>query len=389
MSYTQLRDDFSAEERFNRISMISTMFSDIVDAVQEENPSVSRRDIVAGFTIDGQQVGGVAGIFNEIYDTLQSQYSDAVQEGDTETASKYQKIFDNWGALLSFAKIRIREAEDLKIGQDISFADDANPNNFNDNDMTEKFIMEESKREGWVEQAEFESSFGSMGKQVRKVIGRTPKYKNGKPVLDDLGFPVMQDPVRMHQELLDVLRGVGSETEMMNALREYSSTAGWVSPFMEELENPLVRTQFYTDFKKNFQPYAMQIEKQDGRIKTYKTALLNRIKGDKPFSSFLTSVKLGKVVNPTRSIFEKSGPSTRVMPVRVERIRNKIIDTLTQPERITEKSKFWQMSKVERKQFLIDATESLGIDIDGETLDRIMSKNKDCLLYTSPSPRDS
>lgn len=377
VSYTQLRDDFSAEERFNRISMISTMFSDIVDAVQEENPSVSRRDIVAGFTIDGQQVGGVAGIFNEIYDTLQSQYSDAVQEGDTETASKYQKIFDNWGALLSFAKIRIREAEDLKVGQDISFADDANPNNFNDNDMTEKFIMEESKREGWMEQAEFESSFGSIGKQVRKVIGRTPQYKDGQPVLDDLGFPVMQDPVRMHQELLDVLRGVGSETEMMNALREYSSTAGWVSPFMEELENPLVRTQFYTDFKKNFQPYAMQTEKQDGRIKTYKTALLNRIKGDKPFSSFLTSVKLGKVVNPTRSIFEKSGLSTRVMPVRVERIRNKIIDTLTQPERITEKSKFWQMSKVERKQFLIDATESLGIDIDGETLDRIMSKNRD------------
>lgn len=377
VSYTQLRDDFSAEERFNRISMISTMFSDIVDAVQEENPNVSRRDIVAGFTIDGQQVGGVAGIFNEIYDTLQSQYSDAIQEGNSEVATKYQKIFDNWGALLSFAKIRIREAEDLKIGQDISFADDANPNNFNDNDMTEKFIMEESKREGWMEQAEFESSFGSIGKQVRKVIGRTPQYKDGQPVLDDLGFPVMQDPVRMHQELLDVLRGVGSETEMMNALREYSSTAGWVSPFMEELENPLVRTQFYTDFKKNFQPYAMQTEKQDGRIKTYKTALLNRIKGDKPFSSFLTSVKLGKVVNPTRSIFEKSGLSTRVMPVRVERIRNKIIDTLTQPERITEKSKFWQMSKVERKQFLIDATESLGIDIDGETLDRIMSKNKD------------
>lgn len=377
VSYTQLRDDFSAEERFNRISMISTMFSDIVDAVQEENPSVSRRDIVAGFTIDGQQAGGVAGIFNEIYDTLQSQYSDAIEENDTETAAKYQKVFDNWGALLSFAKIRIREAEDLKVGQDISFADDANPNNFNDNDMTEKFIMEESKREGWMEQAEFESSFGSIGKQVRKVIGRTPQYKDGQPVLDDLGFPVMQDPVRMHQELLDVLRGVGSETEMMNALREYSSTAGWVSPFMEELENPLVRTQFYTDFKKNFQPYAMQTEKQDGRIKTYKTALLNRIKGDKPFSSFLTSVKLGKVVNPTRSIFEKSGLSTRVMPVRVERIRNKIIDTLAQPERITEKPKFWQMSKVERKQFLIDATESLGIDIDGETLDRIMSKNRD------------
>lgn len=377
VSYTQLRDDFNAEERFNRISMISTMFSDIVDAVQEEYPSVSRKDIIAGFTVDGQQAGGVAGIFNEIYDTLQSQYSDAIEENDTETAAKYQKVFDNWGALISFAKIRIRDAEDLKLGQDINFANDSNPNNFNENDMTEKFVMEESKREGWMEQAEFESSFGSVGKQVRKVIGRVPVYKDGEVVLDDLGFPVMQDPVRMHQELLDVLRGAGSETEMMNALREYSSTAGWVTPFMQELENPQIRTQFYTDFKKNFQPYSMQTEKQEGRIRTYKTTLLNRIKGNAPFSSFLTSVKLGKVVNPRNSIFEKSGVGTRVMPIRLERIKNKIVDTLAEPERITEKSKFWMMSKLERKQFLIDATESLGIDIDGETLDRIMSRNRD------------
>lgn len=381
-AYRQLRNDFNAEERFNRISMISTMFSDIVDAAQEENPSLSRKDIIAGLEIEGQQSGGVAGIFNEIYETLRGRYSDAINEGDSELAAKYQKIFDNWGALISFAKIRIRDAEDLKLGQDINFADDSNPNNFNDNDMTEKFVMEESKREGWMEQAEFESSFGSIGKQVRKVIGRIPVYKDGKLVEDDLGFPVMQDPVRIHQELLDILRGVGSETEMMETLKEYSKTASWVEPFMEELDNPQVRTQFYTDFKKNFQSYSMQTEKQDGKLRTFKTALLNRIKGDKPFSSFLTSVKLGKIVNPKNSIFEKSGLSTRVMPIRVERIRNKIIDTLTKPEKITEKSKFWQMPRVERKQFLIEATEALGIDIDGETLDRIMSRNRDVNALT-------
>lgn len=404
VSYNQLRDDFTAEERFNRVSMISTLFSDIVDAVQEENPTRSRKDIIAGYTENGQQVGGVAGIFNEIYDTLQSQYSDAVEEGDTETAAKYQKIFDNWGALISFAKIRIRDAEDLKLGQNINFADDSNPNNFNENDMTEKFIMEESKREGWMDKAELESSFGSIGKQVRKVIGRTPVYKDGEPVMDDLGFPVMQDPVRMHQELLDVLRGVGSETEMMAALRRYSGTAGWVTPFMIELENPQVRTQFYTDFKKNFQPYSMQTEEKDGPFVKYKTAILNRIKGDRPFSSFLTGVKMGKLVNPTRSIFEKSGLSTRIMPVRVERIRNYILDNLSISEEAQKeydrkvaiynaspiatakptrpKSKFDNLSRVEKKQFLIEATEALNIDIDGETLDRIMSKAADMRKLT-------
>lgn len=381
-SYQKLREEFNAEDRYNRISMISTLFSDIVDAVQEENPNLSRKQIIAGLEIDGNKVGGISAIFNEIYDTLQEQYSEAIEEGDKETANKYKKIFDNWGALISFAKIRIRDIEDVKLGQDISFADDSNPNNFNDNDMTQKFVMEESKKEGWMEQAEFESAFGSIGKQVRKVIGRTPVYKNGEVVLDDLGFPIMQNPVKLHQELLDVLRGISSESEMINTLKEYSNTVEWVTPFLEELENPVTRTQFYVDFKKNFQPYAMQTSKQDGFVKTFKTAILNRIKGDKSFSSFLAAIRMGTVANPTRSIYEVSGESTRVLPIRVERTKNRIIDILEEPKNIAEQSKFWNMKRVDRKQFLMDSIESLGIDLDGDTLDRIMSKNKEVRALT-------
>ena len=396
VSYRQLKDDFNAEERFNRINMISTMFSGIIDEVQEANPEKSRKEICSGFSIEGKQVGGIAGIFNEVYDRLQERYSSYVEEGDSEMVAKYQKIFNNWGALISFAKIRIKESEDLKLGQEINFADDSNPNNFNDNDMSEKFIMEESKKEGWMEQSEFMSSFGSIGKQVRKIIARTPQYKDGEVVTDDLGFPIMQDAVRVHQELLDILKGIGSESEMIDALKEYSNTVGWVTPFLEELEDPVVRTQFYSDFKKNFQPYSMQTEKREGRIRTYKTAILNKVKGNKPFSSFLTAVKLGKIINPTRSIFEKSGLSSRVMPVKVERLKNSIIETLQISEKEQEdynkrleeymkspltiskprtpKSAFDTMSKIDKKLFLIKVTESLNIDVDGDTIDRLLAK---------------
>lgn len=396
VSYRQLKDDFNAEERFNRINMISTMFSGIIDEVQEANPEKSRKEICSGFFVEGNQVGGIAGIFNEIYDRLQERYSSYVEEGDSEMVAKYQKIFNNWGALISFAKIRIKESEDLKLGQEINFADDSNPNNFNDNDMSEKFIMEESKKEGWMEQSEFMSSFGSISKQVRKVIARTPQYKDGEVVTDDLGFPIMQDAVRVHQELLDILKGIGNESEMIDALKEYSNTVGWVTPFLEELEDPVVRTQFYSDFKKNFQPYSMQTEEREGKIRTYKTAILNKVKGNKPFSSFLTAVKLGKIINPTRSIFEKSGLSSRVMPVKVERLKNSIIETLQISEKEQEdynkrleehmkspltaskprtpKSAFDNMSKLDKKLFLIKVTESLNIDVDGDTIDRLLAK---------------
>lgn len=365
--YKQLREAFSAEDRFNRVNMISTIFTDIVDAAQEANPNMSREDII--------KKGGVSNIFANIYETLNEQYSEAVNEGDAELVSKYQKIFDNWDALIYAAKIRIKMIENVKLGQDVDFSDTANPNNYDENDMTYKFIMEESKREGWMEQAEFQSAFGSIGAEVRKVIGRLPQFDKGNIKLDDLGFPVMQDPVRVHQELLDVLRGMSTESQMIELLNQYSATSPWISPLMAELELPTVRTQFFVDFKKNFQLYSMQTEQKEGRLSKFKTAILNKIKGDKPFSSFMTSVKMGKIVNPVNSVFEKTETGTRVLPARLDRIKSKIIDTLAQdPSNITSKPKFWTMSRIKKKEFLIDATESLNMDIDGETLDKLLAR---------------
>lgn len=366
--YKQLRQAFSAEERFDRTTMISTIFSSIVDATQEANPGMSRRDIL--------EKGGVSNVFTSVYESLQEQYSIALEDGDTETANKYQKVFDNWDALVYSAKARLKLTEDLKLGQDIDFVDNANPDNFNDNNMSEKFVMEESKREGWMEQSEFQAAFGSIGQQVRKVIGRLPQSDKEGVKLDDLGFPKMQDPVRVHQELLDVLRGMSTESQMVELLRQYSSTSSWVGPLLEELDNPEIRTQFFVDFKKNFQPYSMQTEETQGRIKKYKTAILNKIKGDKPFSSYISSVKLGKIVNPTKVIFENTELGTRVMPTRVERIKSRIIENLKQEGPLAT-PKFWKLSRIDKKEFLIDATESLNMDVSGETLDKILARPKD------------
>lgn len=374
ITYLQLEDAFSAEERYNRVSMISTMFSDIVDEARDDNPELSREDIIQGKT--GQtNIGGIANIFNTIYEILQEQYSEYTNEGNTEMIQKYQKIFDNWVALVADAKIRLLQTENIKIGQTINFADSGNQNNFDENNLSETYVMEESKRESWQEESDKQSSFGSIGKQVRMVISRLPIYKNGKMMLDDLGYPIMQDPVKIHQELLDVLRGVRSESHMMAVLREYMQASDWVEPLISELEDPLIRTKFLVDFAKAFQPYSIQKETKSKGVSLFETIRINRIKGETSFREFLTKIKLGKSFS---GVFEKQGTTTRVIPEKLKTLRQDIVNTLSKDNsNITAKSKFWSMNRADRKSFIQSSLIALGVDVDSETLDKILRKNSD------------
>ena len=380
-SYQKLKDSFSAEERFNRVNMIATMFSDRLDALQEANPSLSRKIICNGFTLNGKLVAGQFSVFEGVYDDLLEYYSEAVEEGDLESANKYKKILENWGALVSYARMRLRDTEELRLGNKIEYADDANPDSYNDNRLAELYDASESKREGWQETTDMQSAFGSVGKQARKLLGTIQKVENGEEVYDDLGFPIMLDPVKAHQSLLEILRGVTSESQMVGLLRNASNRQTWLQPIIEELENnDQLRTQFYVDFKKNFQPYSILIEEVKDGLRTFKTLILNKI--DSSFSSkYLTNITLGKQVNPKTSVFNKEG---NINWKNLQSLRELVKEYFPSksvsiaPKFYNNKETSWQ----EKKSVLIKITEALGIDIDGETLDRIMSNGRDLHKFT-------
>ena len=44
-------------------------------------------------------------------------------------------------------------------------------NLYNDNKLSELYDASESKREAWQETSDMHSAFGSVGKQVRKLLG--------------------------------------------------------------------------------------------------------------------------------------------------------------------------------------------------------------------------
>ena len=380
-SYQKLKESFSAEERFNRINMISTMFSDRLDALQEANPSLSRKVICNGFVSNGKLVAGQFSVFEGVYNDLLEYYSEAVEEGDMDTANSYKKVLENWGALVSHARMRLRDTEELRLGDKIEYADDTNPDNYNDNKLSELYDASESKREAWQETSDMHSAFGSVGKQVRKLLGSIQRVENGEEVYDDLGFPIMLDPVKAHQSLIEILRGVTSERQMIGLLRNASNSQTWLQPVIEELENNnQLRTQFYVDFKKNFQPYSILLEEVKNGLRTFKTLILNRVNNSLS-GQYLTSITLGKQVNPNTSVFNKDGSINwknlqSLRELVKEYFPSKSVSIT--PKFYNNKETSWQ----EKKRVLIKITEALGIDIDGGTLDKIMSNGRDLHKFT-------
>lgn len=380
-SYQKLKESFSAEERFNRINMISTMFSDRLDALQEANPSLSRKVICNGFISNGKLVAGQFSVFEGVYDDLLEYYSEAVEEGDMDTANSYKKVLENWGALVSYARMRLRDTEELRLGDKIEYADDTNPDNYNDNKLSELYDASESKREAWQETSDMHSAFGSVGKQVRKLLGSIQRVENGEEVYDDLGYPIMLDPVKAHQSLIEILRGVTSERQMIGLLRNASNSQTWLQPIIEELENnDQLRTQFYVDFKKNFQPYSILLEEVKNGLRTFKTLILNRVNNSLS-GQYLTSITLGKQVNPNTSVFNKDGSINWKNLQSLRELVKEYFPSKTisiAPKFYNNKETSWQ----EKKRVLIKITEALGIDIDGGTLDKIMSNGRDLHKFT-------
>lgn len=380
-SYQKLKESFSAEERFNRINMISTMFSDRLDALQEANPSLSRKVICNGFVSNGKLVAGQFSVFEGVYNDLLEYYSEAVEEGDMDTANSYKKVLENWGALVSHARMRLRDTEELRLGDKIEYADDTNPDNYNDNKLSELYDASESKKEAWQETSDMHSAFGSVGKQVRKLLGFIQRVENGEEVYDDLGYPIMLDPVKAHQSLIEILRGVTSESQMIGLLRNTSNSQTWLQPVIEELENnDQLRTQFYVDFKKNFQPYSILLEEVKNGLRTFKTLILNRVNNSLS-GQYLTSITLGKQVNPNTSVFNKDGSINwknlqSLRELVKEYFPSKSVSII--PKFYNNKETSWQ----EKKRVLIKITEALGIDIDGGTLDKIMSSGRDLHKFT-------
>ena len=378
--HNQLKKAFSSEERFNRVSMISTIFSDVVDAIKEEHPELSRDTICKGININGTIIGGQSLIFSRVFDEIMSYYSESLEDNDIEKAEKYKAVIDNWAALTSYARMRLRDTEGLKLSEKLQFIDETNADNYEE--YVQSFDIEESKREAWQEENDKHSAFGSICKEVRRLLGSVVKYNEEGEVYDDLDFPIMLDPVSTHQTISELLVGVTSEKQMLEVLSSESERKNWLTPIVEELKNnSKLRTQFYVDFHKGFQPYSLlgtDKGKSKNGIKHWITKIINR-ESDTSLKQYLSRINLGNIIDST-SVFNKEG---NVNWSNLKSFKDKINEYLVADKSNNQfaESKFWGrnsegkpiMSWNERRQLIQELLTAIGIPTDKEIMDGIMN----------------
>lgn len=299
--HKKLKEVFSSTERYNRVSMIATMFSDAIDYLKDEYPNLSRDAICRGITVNGKTVGGQSILFSIVYENLMSYKEEALEEGKIEEAEKYQKVLSNFSALASYARIRLRDTEGITLDEKLRYVDTTTSDSYAESEQT--FEVEESKREAWQEENDKHSAFGSIGKEVRRFLGT---ITNGQ---DDLGFPIMVDPVNAHQTFSEILVGVTSERQMLEVLAVESGRVPWINDVLEELKsNSRLRTQFYVDFHKGLQLYSILgriTSKSKNGITHWFTKILNR-ESEKLLEQYLAKVRLERPKN-SNSIYDSKG----------------------------------------------------------------------------------
>ena len=246
-AWSQLKEAFpSTQMRSDRYRMVALLFSRVVDSIiaksEKQGVNLSREDVILGFKDkEGHFQYGPAKILNLVWEQLQEVKNKAQEAGDMEVVEKYQTIFKNWGALIQYALKDIKMNEGINIGHNLTFAVKSS--------SEEGYILdlEETTKERWQERVESISPLGSTSVPVRRSLGRL--YAEETTDRDDLGFPRMNNISETHQKLLQILKGMESETHMLELIQ--NSSLPFANTLLKQLQaDPVLRTQYFVDFKK-------------------------------------------------------------------------------------------------------------------------------------------
>ena len=374
-AYDQMKSAFSTQERIDRVNMIANTFSDVVDAVLEENPHLTREDIIIGYKDqNGKFQGGPAFLYNEVYKVLKSEMDEYAENGYEEEVNKYRQVFKNWGALVAYANTVLRDTEGLKVGTKLTFANTTNIADYNEGTDIDSFVAEESPRESWQEISESVSPFGSTSILVRRVLGRLSGYTSENTEdYDDLGHLRRLPAVKVHQSLMEMLRGMQSESDMVNILKKNVNSKPYIASILEEfVKDPILRTQFFVDFSKTFQLYSMQNRNKKGEISSSILNILSRKKAYERYSAGLATRSL----KADNTIFKYEESGAIVNEAKAKQVADFIEKYLGTEQDLFNKFNEPGFSNQDRIDFYRAVLPSLGITLTESEYETLVKDNK-------------
>lgn len=419
--------------RRNRINMVATEFTAEVTKrmkrYAKQGISISREEIIAGRKRDGVKYDGQFSIFEAVFNKFLQDFKDAMailedynslseEEKDTLTQDdisdiawaekrmeELPKIFKNWSALCTFARMSLRDTESLKLGATLEYASPVSPDNLTLADPLENtYDLEESVREAWMTHVSETSAFGSLGAEVRRFLSTIPEVDaEGNVVKDDMGYYIKMDPISTHRYLADILRGVTTESKLIKKLHTLSENDAKINAIFKALgkaavadltkdisdlnkpQNPVIITQLLLDMHKNLVPFTAVKRMKNGLRDLY-IRLLNR--QENPLTDeFSLRIGANIVLDETNSVYDKEGnvdwvklaswykEVQEMFPEKKqsEESGNNLFTGRTSYGGTNKEDGFWgnKMSKTDRLSYMSRAAKALGIPLDLEAAKKL------------------
>ena len=202
--------------------------------------------------------------------------------------SEFIKLQDNWDTVVAEALELLKETDGLAVDfietnfDDETQIDEESGDYYNDDSQKEY-----GYKDGWMIKARFVSQRDSLSKKVRKIIWTTDKIGfDGKPEVDDLGFKRYLQPDMVQATLLQALGQSRNSEHFWQILNDLAKRKKWVQPLIDRLNKEEdTKSQFYQNFRKEFMPYWVQLQKEvkntDGEVISVvtQTKRVNKIPG--------------------------------------------------------------------------------------------------------------
>ena len=202
--------------------------------------------------------------------------------------SEFVKLQDNWDTVVAEALELLKETDGLAVDFiEANFDDETQIDEESGDYINDDSQKEYGYKDGWMTKARFVSQRDSLSKKVRKIIWTTDKIGfDGKPEIDDLGFKRYLQPDMVQATLLQALGQARNSEHFWKILNDLAKRKKWVQPLIDRLNKEEdTKSQFYQNFRKEFMPYWVQLQKEvkntDGEVISVvtQTKRVNKIPG--------------------------------------------------------------------------------------------------------------
>ena len=204
-----------------------------------------------------------------------------------DTLDKMDVIYNNWKAfvqigydtLVSLEQVAISDGKKFKAKENVMTDQDTDIDDLTNEEVQEIFG---DSLEHWMVGFRQVSAFNSLSKLIKQFIDTIIEVDEyGNPKLDSLGQEKHINPQHAVAKILYWTQGARDINHMIDILRSKADKEPWLKVVLEKLDNPeetQFKTQFWTNFKKYFQRYAVIVNEKGGKtVKGKKNQSIKKI----------------------------------------------------------------------------------------------------------------